>query len=82
MGRPNSFWCVYYPYTGEGHAMPSGGSELLEGLVQAGAGGRVVLFSFSKFSCKDRVLPESEKPSSGGNSFWKTVLLCLCLLKR
>ena len=36
--------------------LPSGGSELLEGLVQAGEGDLVVMFSFSKLSQEGRVI--------------------------
>ena len=38
--------------------LPSGGSELLEGLVQAGEGDLVVMFSFSKLSQEGRVILE------------------------
>lgn len=41
--------------------LPSGGSELLEGLVQAGTGDLVVLFSFSKLSRESRVLLEQSR---------------------
>ncbi len=41
--------------------LPSGGSELLEGLVQAGTGDLVVLFSFSKLSREGRVLLEQSR---------------------
>ena len=36
--------------------LPSGGSELLEGLAQAAEGDLVVLFSFSKLSREGRIL--------------------------
>lgn len=38
--------------------LPSGGSELLEGLAQAGEQDTVVLFSFSKLSREGRILLE------------------------
>ena len=41
--------------------LPSGGSELLEGLVQAGTGDLVVLFSFSKLSREGRILLEHSR---------------------
>ena len=43
--------------------LPSGGSELLEGLVQAGAQDLVILFSLSKLSREGRVLLEQKKTS-------------------
>ena len=41
--------------------LPSGGSELLEGLVQAGQGDLVVMFSFSKLSREGRIILEHGK---------------------
>lgn len=41
--------------------LPSGGSELLEGLVQAGRGDLVVMFSFSKLSREGRVILEHRR---------------------
>ena len=41
--------------------LPSGGSELLEGLVQAGEGDLAVMFSFSKLSQEGRVILEQSR---------------------
>lgn len=41
--------------------LPSGGSELLEGLSQAGPGDWVVMFSFSKLSQEGRVILQQSK---------------------
>ena len=41
--------------------LPSGGSELLEGLAQAGEEDTVILFSFSKLSKEGRVLLEQSR---------------------
>ena len=41
--------------------LPSGGSELLEGLIQAGKTDLVVLFSFSKLSREGRILLEQSR---------------------
>ena len=41
--------------------LPSGGSELLEGLAQAGEGDLVVLFSFSKVSWEGRTILDYQK---------------------
>lgn len=41
--------------------LPSGGSELLEGLVQAGQGDLVIMFSFSKLSREGRIILEHGK---------------------
>ncbi len=44
--------------------IPSGGSEMLEGLAQAGTGDLVILFGFSKVSREGRVIL-NEQPSAG-----------------
>lgn len=41
--------------------LPSGGSELLEGLLQAGGQDLVVMFSFSKLSREGRIILEHSK---------------------
>lgn len=51
--------------------LPSGGSEVLEGLAQAGAGDLVVLFSFSKVSREGRMILDYQKKAG-----YQTLAFC------